>query len=121
MLRACYVQGYGAAQQLVKGLYAVPLPNWLATWPREQLLFLTLADYARDTRATLARVLAHVRLARPSEAAWATVLREAPTNKAKVQATMREDTRALLREFYRPFNERLAGMLGDEVYLKWNE
>ena len=47
----CAAREWGAAQQLVKGLYALPLAAWLAAYPRGALLVLTLEELRRGRPA----------------------------------------------------------------------
>lgn len=47
---ACVAREWAAAQQLAKGMYAVPMAAWLAVYPREQLLILTLDELRRGAR-----------------------------------------------------------------------
>ena len=43
----CAAREWGSAQQLIKGLYALPLAAWLAAYPRSALLVLTLEELRR--------------------------------------------------------------------------
>lgn len=48
----CAAREWGAAQQLVKGMYALPLAAWLAAYPRGALLALMLEELRRGRPAT---------------------------------------------------------------------
>ncbi len=43
-------------QQLVKGMYAEFLPDWLRVWPRDQLLLLRNEDYKVSQKEHMAAV-----------------------------------------------------------------
>ena len=58
--------------QLIKSMYSQFMPDWLAAFPRKDLLVLRLEDYARNRRGTLEAVFAHLQaspapLFRPSK------------------------------------------------------
>lgn len=52
-MRRCARESFGPAQQLVKGMYAAFAPDWLAAWPKEQLLWIRAEDYYADERGHL--------------------------------------------------------------------
>ena len=43
----CAAHEWGAAQQLIKGMYVLPMAEWLAAYPRDALLVLTLEELRR--------------------------------------------------------------------------
>jgi hypothetical protein len=49
-VRRCSREQFGAAQQLVKGIYAAFAPDWLAAFPADQLLWVKAEDYYKDER-----------------------------------------------------------------------
>ena len=119
----CRQRGYARAEQLTKGLYALFLPDFWAAFPREQLLILRTELYGTATEASLARVLGHLDLEKPEAGVWAAMLAARRSNtRAGNDATrqMLPETRALLDDFYRPYNEELARLLGDDSYLEWH-
>ena len=52
-MRACARESFGAAQQIVKGMYAAFAPDWLAVYPRNQLMWIKAEDYFADERKYL--------------------------------------------------------------------
>lgn len=48
----CAAREWGRAQQLIKGMYALPMAAWLAAYPRAALLVLTLEELRRGRPAT---------------------------------------------------------------------
>jgi len=124
----CAVAAYGRCEQLAKGLYSAFLPDYWASFTREQLLVLRSEEYGRDLEGSLAAVLAHVGLQQPSAEVWERMLQRERSNSRKqagaarggAAGEMAGETRRLLTEFYAPWNAELAGMLGDERYLRWN-
>ena len=126
--RQCAVQGYGRAEQLAKGLYSAFLPDYLAAFPREQLLVLRSEEYSADVASGLRAVLAHLSLIPPQDEVWQRMLskersnsrRNNGQNRGGQAGPMLAATRRLLTEFYRPYNEELAELLNSPSYLRWN-
>jgi N-acetylgalactosamine 4-sulfate 6-O-sulfotransferase len=120
----CRQRGYSRAEQLTKGLYALFLPDFWASFPRNQLLVLSTELYGNATEASLARVLSHLELEKPPQEEWAAMLAARRSNtRAAGDAAARQmlpETRALLDDFYRPYNEELAKLLGDDSYKEWH-
>ena len=131
-------------EQLVKGMYAEFLPDWLAHWPRAQLLFLRFEDYARAREAHVRAALAHLGITGAAADADGALLRAlaAPVSNqggagsgssggggsgggsgkgggASRRAPMLPETRRLLDDFYAPFNARLAAALGGDARWLW--
>jgi N-acetylgalactosamine 4-sulfate 6-O-sulfotransferase len=126
--RECAVQGYGSAEQLTKGLYAMFLPDYFAAFPREQLLVMRSEAYGDDTEGGLRAAMAHIGLDAPPPEVWGRMVEgkrsnsraSNGSNRGGAAGEMRADTRALLNAFYRPFNEELAALLKDDGYLSWH-
>eukprot|EP00899_Mesostigma_viride_P010139 jgi/Mesvir1/19126/Mv12867-RA.1 len=122
---ACAHQNYFNAQQLIKGMFSVYLPAWWEVFPREQLLVLRMEHYSKNTKAELVRVMDFLGMREPSEAEWGKILEmktkntRETNNKGGTGASgpMLPETREMLERFYRPFNEQLAHMLGDQGFL----
>ncbi|GIL90839.1 hypothetical protein Vretimale_16779 [Volvox reticuliferus] len=108
-------------QQLVKGMYSEFITDWLINWPRDQLLFLRNEDYSAKPREHMEAVFTFLGVRQPSEAEWTKVLKMETRNKnSNKYKQMLPETRTMLEDFYRPFNERLAEFLGDDRWL-WQE
>ena len=119
--RRCARTLFHEAQQLVKGIYSIPLEAWLATFPPEQLLVARLEDYQRSLEAHLQATLAFLGLPPPTRGVWRQMISQKRANRRAPGSTpMHEATRALLAGFYSEFNEHLAALLGDERYL-WRD
>lgn len=126
--RQCAVEGYGHAEQLTKGLYSMFIPDFFAAFPRQQLLVLRSEAYFQDVSQGLRAVMRHLDLADPPPADWERMVgRERSNARASNGAArgseageMLPQTRALLSAFYRPYNEELAALLGDDSFLSWH-
>ena len=133
-------------QQLIKGMYALFLWDWTPpAAPQGHLLVIRLEDYAEDTRRSLEGVFDFAGLPQPRATEWGHIL-GAPRANARPTAGgsgsgggggggarrgalgeggegarksdgMSDGARTLLRNFYAPFNERLAAALGDDRFL----
>ena len=123
--RECSVEGYSRAEQLVKGMYAMFLPDYFAAFPREQLLVLRSETYGDDVEGGLRAAMAHIGLEQPVAEHWGPMVDAKRSNKrgsngrsaGSDTGDMRADTRELLNAFYKPYNEELAALLGDDSYL----
>ncbi|GLC45471.1 hypothetical protein PLESTB_000317600 [Pleodorina starrii] len=108
-------------QQLVKGMYSEFITDWLNQFPRDQLLFLRNEDYSAATFAHMEAVFQFLGVRRPNETEWLKIMGMETRNKnSDKYKKMLPETRAMLEEFYRPFNERLAQVLGDDRWL-WRD
>jgi hypothetical protein len=52
-IRRCARELFHSAQQLVKGIYAAFVPDWLAVYPRDQIMWIRAEDYYANERAHL--------------------------------------------------------------------
>eukprot|EP00798_Chlamydomonas_sp_ICE-L_P024282 gene24282-9881_t len=108
-------------QQLVKGMYSEFMADWLRHFPREQLLILRNEDYKVAQKEHMKAVFKFLGVkAELSEEKWNTVMSMPIKNVGKNKKQMHDKTRIMLEEFYRPFNERLAGQMKDLRYL-WED
>jgi len=104
-------------QQLVKGMYAEFLDEWLSSFPRDQLLFLRNEDYKVSQREHMDAVFAFLGMRNLTEVEWEKVMGMPVKNVGKDKTDMLPETRKMLEEFYAPFNAMLASKLSDERYL----
>jgi hypothetical protein len=92
-----------------RGLYAEQLERWLAHYPRERFLILTMEEIAADTDGSFQEVLAHLG-ARPFTP------RSFERRLVREYGGMAEETRAELEAFYRAPNERLFALIGRRLW-----
>ena len=104
-------------QQLVKGMYAEFIGEWLSSFPRDQLLFLRNEDYKVAQREHMEAVFGFLGVRNLTESEWSDVMDMPVKNVGKGKTEMLPKTRKLLEEFYKPFNAMLASKLGDDRYL----
>ncbi|GIL66835.1 hypothetical protein Vafri_20228 [Volvox africanus] len=108
-------------QQLIKGMYAVFLMDWLNQFPRDQLLFLRNEDYSPMPREHMEAVFKFLEMRKPTPAEWETIMGMETRNKQSDKyKPMLPETRIMLEQFYQPFNERLAHTLEDDRWL-WRD
>lgn len=127
-LCALRFEGYGAAEaevyyhcdQIIKGMYAVFVPEWQAAIPAERLLFFRTEAYVAHPLRALRRVSRLLGLPPPSpgEARAAAGVRSADELEATERRHGSAPRRALepVRRFYAPFNRALATQLADESF-----
>ncbi|XP_043221991.1 carbohydrate sulfotransferase 15-like [Amphibalanus amphitrite] len=105
------------------GLYAVYLRPWLQEFGRDQVLVLRTEDHRRNITQSLHALFNHLDIGVPADTVWEEIRTASPKNvrrKSLKHQTMLPETRGLLRDFYRPFNRRLARLLRSERFL-WED
>ena len=113
--RPCGSLGY----RLLVSIYRFQLDKWLQFYPRDNFLLLRLEDLSRDPHVFMRRVTKFLGVAdiRPAASRWLRTHRE---NQQARHRPMLPQTRALLSEFFRPFNEKLVELTGDKRFL-WTD
>ncbi|CAG5114566.1 unnamed protein product, partial [Candidula unifasciata] len=97
-----------AVLRLAEGAYSVYIKDWLKVFPREQLLFIKFEDYIADANATVRKVYKFLELVN--------------VGRFYHVGPMLNKTMDILEDFYKPFNEELAQILGDpHMTWKYNE
>lgn len=106
-------------------MYYVHIQKWLAVYPRKQFMFLTLEELSgKYTGRVAGKVWRFIGVSPKAKIAQRF---SHPSNEQhKVDYhhnphwAMRQDTKDILEEFFRPFNILLSELLGDAKFL-WNE
>lgn len=96
------------------GLYATHLKNWFSVFDREQFLIMTLEDLIDNTRETVDNIADHLGIARFDS------VPEFPKSNSFSRPDLKEETRRMLIERYRPHNEELEELLG-RSFDSWNK
>ncbi|KAM9847580.1 carbohydrate sulfotransferase 15-like [Aulostomus maculatus] len=103
------------------GIYIVFLLDWLTVFRREQILVLRLEDYGANIKLTIKKVFDFLSAGPFSKQVAATVTKQEMLNTRRAEdrdlGPMLPATRDLLREFYQPFNHKLARVLDNEAFL----
>ena len=108
------------------GMYYYHIAKWLNVFPMDQFLFLTNEEMSRDVTATMQKVWDFMGLKPIGQAKKTQMSKHHNVNwihsgHYEDKVYMLPETAALLREFYKPFNERLAILLKDQKYNDiWN-
>ncbi|XP_070833621.1 carbohydrate sulfotransferase 15-like [Chaetodon trifascialis] len=107
--------------RLYVGLYVVFLLDWLTVFHQDQILVLRLEDYSADLRATLQKAFDFLGLSPLSVELEEEVMKKRVANSRRMKdrklGPMLPATRDLLREFYQPFNRKLANLLNNNAFL----
>uniref|UniRef100_H3DQ19 Sulfotransferase n=1 Tax=Tetraodon nigroviridis TaxID=99883 RepID=H3DQ19_TETNG len=111
--------------RLQVGLYIVYLMDWLSVVSREQVLVLRLEDHATNRKYTMHRVFDFLRLEPPTKEIESEIT-ESPASNTRRPADknlgpMLPITKEILRDFYRPFNEKLAKVLRNDSFIWEND
>ena len=112
--------------RLEMGLYYFHTRKWLSVIPRSRIHFFTLEEVAsQDPTVTADVIIDFLELPRPSGRAVLDKddLRCNENSQSKVdykhdpRLQMRPDTRQILEDFFQPYNQMLAELLGDDKFL----
>ena len=112
--------------RLEMGLYYFHTRKWLSVIPRSRIHFFTLEEVAsQDPTVTADIIIDFLELPRPSGRAVLDKddLRCNENSQSKVdykhdpRLQMRPDTRQILEDFFQPYNQMLAELLGDDKFL----
>lgn len=90
---------------IVKGFYAEQLKIWFELFPKEQMLLLASEDFAREPIKIMNQIFEFLKLP-PFE-----VRNFEKTNLGKY-TPMKDDTRRLLTDYFRPHNEKIYRVIG---------
>ncbi|XP_069755845.1 carbohydrate sulfotransferase 15 [Narcine bancroftii] len=103
------------------GLYVVFLWDWYAVYNPNQFLILCLEEHAADLKNSMDRIFRFLNLGNLTEIQEAAIIDRPASNtrnpKDKNIGPMLPETRRILKDFYRPFNEKLALVLNDDSFL----
>ncbi|XP_053306106.1 carbohydrate sulfotransferase 15 [Spea bombifrons] len=104
------------------GLYVVYLWDWLSLFDRDQFLILRLEDHAANISQSMRLVYRFLGLGPLSDKEEASVIQNPASNSRRPEdcslGPMFSQTRQLLKDFYHPYNQKLAEMLMDNAF-KW--
>lgn len=93
-----------------RGLYAEQIERYRAYFPWGQLFIMDMSDLSGDPAGTLDKITDFLGIPRWTwDGAYF-----AAKNQWKYQSAMPDAVRTMLREFYRPYNRQLAGLLDKE-------
>ena len=103
--------------RLVVSIYYIHIVKFLQFFPREQFLFLKMEDMSRDPEIFMNSVTTFLDIgAYPPTKSKELLGRKLNKQTASIE-TMHENTRQLLRDFFRPFKRQLADLLNDKRFL----
>lgn len=106
------------------GLYIVFLLDWLTVFHRDQVFVLQLEEYAANMKVAIKKVFDFLDLG-PLSAQVEAALTQLPMSNTRRAADttlgpMLPATKKLLRDFYQPFNQKLAKVLDNNAFL-WSD
>ena len=102
----------GLGLRIVVSIYYIHILKWLQFFPKDQFLFLRLEDLSSNPQAFMDKITDFLNIDHwtPSEPSLV-------ENKGKIRLQMLPETRELLSDFYRPFNQQLVNLTGDSRFL----
>ena len=104
---------------IVKSIYYIHILKWLQFFPREQFLFLKLEDMMDNPHAFMTQIINFLGLEDLSKEEAIQMMTERINARNIVEADaettltleMREESKRILEEFYKPYNEMLDDLL----------
>ncbi|XP_036815880.1 carbohydrate sulfotransferase 15 isoform X1 [Oncorhynchus mykiss] len=109
--------------RLQVGLYIVYILDWLTVYSREQILVLRLEDHASNRKYTMHKVFDFLNLGQLTEQKEAEITKSPASNTRrpadKNLGPMLPVTKEILRDFYTPFNKKLAKVLRNDSF-RWD-
>ena len=107
--------------RLEMGLYYFHARKWLSVVPRERMHFFTMEELATEDMQHTAKVILDF-LELPAAKIGSSLNCNENTQykidyKHDSRLRMREDTKQILEEFFQPYNQMLADLLGDDKFL----
>ncbi|XP_036402642.1 carbohydrate sulfotransferase 15-like [Megalops cyprinoides] len=107
--------------RLQVGLYIVYILDWLTVFKRDQILVLRLEDHATNRKYTMHKVFDFLSLGPLTEQKEAEITRSPASNTRrpadKSLGPMLPITKEILRDFYSPFNQKLAKVLNNDSFM----
>ena len=110
-------KGYNYSGEVRTSMYAIYAKEWLKVFPRENMLFIKTEEYSADIVKTCSEIYRFLEIDAPND----NIIDQIATKKKKAHKRSYKPilnaTRETLEEFYKPFNEELADLLGDKKWL----
>ncbi|XP_072021222.1 carbohydrate sulfotransferase 15-like [Amphiura filiformis] len=109
--------------KLFKGFYSVFITDWMDAFPRDQLKFIRLEDWHSNCEGMLPEMYTFLELSPLSTDKIKSICSTKqgnPTEGKEKKGPMLEETREILKAFYKPTLVDLADILGDNRFL-WND
>ncbi|KAF7204198.1 transcript variant X3 [Nothobranchius furzeri] len=107
--------------RLQVGLYIVYLMDWLTVFSKEQILVLRLEDHANNRKYTMHKVFDFLSLGPITKQIESEITKSPASNTRrpadKSLGPMLTITKEILKDFYMPFNEKLAKVLRNDSFL----
>ena len=122
----CVYADLGSAQDFLFrmriGLYYVHLQTWLSAFPVDQLMVVRLEDYSQNATTVLQNIFDFLGVKHMPKDQIEVFIKGSKAKKRNKKSyvkhgEMLDKTKAMLTEFYRPYNVKLAALLGDDRFL----
>ncbi|XP_045177424.2 carbohydrate sulfotransferase 15-like [Mercenaria mercenaria] len=105
------------AESFRAGFYAFYMQELLSVFRKDQILTVHMGQYLTRTKQTLANTFKFLNMSPLSSRKMSDILKLTVANTAKSDATMYKKTKDLLYTFYKPYNKKMASLMGDSRYL----
>ncbi|XP_033756442.1 carbohydrate sulfotransferase 15-like isoform X2 [Pecten maximus] len=103
--------------RLTIGLYAVYLEDWMDVFPRQQFFVVSLDEYSVNQTIVASRIFKFLDLSDVPEKISSSTHYNKNMWHGKAVGDMLNETRLLLEQFYKPYNQALSLLLNDSRFL----
>ena len=116
---------FNCAGRLRQGIYSIFISKWYEVFPKEQILTIKFEEYRSNSidilKSNVYPFLDMAQLNVKGESKMKELKQRGQLNKRRgTPQKMLAETEELLKNFYRPYNEKLAKLLSDNKYL-WQD
>jgi len=104
-------------------MYYIHIRKWLSVTSRDRFLFLTMEEVIKNTEALRKKLwefMGYNGEYKPVKASSCTQMRNKNHYQSDPRLKMRNDTEMILKNFFQPYNQMLAELLGDKKFL-WED
>ncbi|KAK6183682.1 hypothetical protein SNE40_011112 [Patella caerulea] len=110
--------------RILVSMYVVYLKEWLKVFEKDRFLIIKNEEYSKDIKTHIQRVFQYLGLDTLSDEEMEKIAKKSRKNvnfmKKKAIGPMWQETRQILDDLYRSYNEELAELLEDNEYL-WKD
>ncbi|XP_055955022.1 carbohydrate sulfotransferase 15-like [Patella vulgata] len=108
-------------ERILVGMYVVYLKEWFKVFEKDRFLIIKTEEYPQDIKTHVQRIFQFLGLNTLSDGEMEKIVKQSRKNvKKQAIGPMWQETRQILDDLYRSYNEELAELLADNKYL-WKD
>ncbi|XP_046378221.2 carbohydrate sulfotransferase 15-like [Haliotis rufescens] len=102
-------------ERMLIGLYHVFISDWMKVFPRDHILIARLEDMRDDPYASYSKIFEFLGLSQVSRSELHQILSKSNMNQSRKRFQVKNETRRLLEDFFRPHNIELAKLMKNTI------